>query len=140
VAPNYAKLISEITHRNHQLDHTRIGVDHEGEVFDILVQRRRDTRAASPLMSELLKKQGFAPKSLVTDKLSSYASAFRRLRLNCPHEQGDYARTTGPKTRIRRCDAALLTTLRQQVKNAVRLDPRGSRFAMARAVCGDICH
>jgi len=32
--------------------------------------------------------QGFAPKLLVTDKLRSYASAFRRLRLTCPHEQG----------------------------------------------------
>ena len=39
-------------------------------------------------MRKLLKKQGFAPKWLVTDKLRSYASAFRRLRLNCPHEQG----------------------------------------------------
>src|SRR6202048_4713567 len=36
--------------------------DHEGEVLDILVQRRRDTRAALRLMRKLLKKQGFAPK------------------------------------------------------------------------------
>ena len=63
-------------------------VDHEGEVLDMLVQRRRDTRAALRLMRKLLKKQGVAPKLLVTDKLRSYASAFRRLRLTCPHEQG----------------------------------------------------
>src|SRR5437660_9226256 len=63
-------------------------VDHEGEVLDMLVQRRRDTRSALRLMRKLLKKQGFAPKLLVTDKLRSYASAFRRLRLTCPHEQG----------------------------------------------------
>jgi putative transposase len=63
-------------------------VDHEGEVLDMLVQRRRDSRAALRLMRKLLKKQGFVPKLLVTDKLRSYASAFRRLRLNCPHEQG----------------------------------------------------
>src|SRR5258705_10301454 len=37
---------------------------------------------------KLLKKHGFAPKLLVTDKLRSYAAAFRRLRLTCPHEQG----------------------------------------------------
>src|SRR5262249_34319355 len=54
----------------------------------MLVQRRRDTRAALRLMRKLLKKQGFAPKLLVTDKLRSYASAFRRLRLTCLHEQG----------------------------------------------------
>jgi len=62
-------------------------VDHEGEVLDMLVQRRRDSRAALRLMRKLLKKQGFAPKLLVTDKLGSYASAFRRLGLSCPHEQ-----------------------------------------------------
>jgi putative transposase len=63
-------------------------VDDEGEVLDMLVQRRRDSRAAMRLMRKLLKKQGFAPKLLVTDKLRSYASAFRRLKLTCPHEQG----------------------------------------------------
>src|ERR1700755_70472 len=63
-------------------------VDHEGEILDMLVQRRRDGRAALRLMRKLLKKQGFAPKLLVTDKLRSYACAFRRLRLTCRHEQG----------------------------------------------------
>jgi transposase-like protein len=37
-------------------------VDHEGEVLDILVQRRRDKRAALRLLRKLLKKQGFVPK------------------------------------------------------------------------------
>src|ERR1700745_1635331 len=63
-------------------------VDHEGEVLDMLVQRRRDTRAALRLMRKLLRKQGFAPKLLVTDKLRSYGSAFHRLLLSSPHEQG----------------------------------------------------
>src|ERR1700738_1175990 len=63
-------------------------VDHEGEVLDMLAQRRRDSRAALRLMRKLLKKQGFAPKLLVTDKLRSYGSAFRRLRLICRHEHG----------------------------------------------------
>ena len=48
-------------------------VDYEGEVLDMQVQRRRDTRAAQPLMRKLLKKQGVAPKLVVTDKLRSYA-------------------------------------------------------------------
>ena len=63
-------------------------VDHEGEVLDMLVQPRRDTQAALRLMRKLLKKQGFAPKLLITDKLSSYGSAFRQLRLTCPHDRG----------------------------------------------------
>jgi hypothetical protein len=57
-------------------------------VLDMLVQRRRDSLAALRLMRKLLKKQGFAPKLLVTDKLRSYASAFRRLGLSCLHERG----------------------------------------------------
>src|ERR1700716_4685283 len=52
------------------------------------VQRRREKRAALRLMRKLLRKQGFAPKSLTTDKLGSYGSAFRHLRLTCPHQQG----------------------------------------------------
>ena len=36
-------------------------VDNEGEVLDLLVQRRRDTPAAKKLMVKLLKKHGFAP-------------------------------------------------------------------------------
>src|ERR1700741_4281463 len=63
-------------------------VDHEGEDLDMLGQRRRDMRATPRLMHKLLKKQGFAPKLLVTDKLRSYGSAFRQLKLICPHEQG----------------------------------------------------
>src|SRR3954470_15418592 len=42
-------------------------VDHEGEVLDILMQRRRNKAAALKLMRKLLKKQGFAPVVLVTD-------------------------------------------------------------------------
>src|SRR2546427_3084309 len=47
-------------------------VDHEGEILDMLVQRRRDKWAALRLMRKLLRKQGFAPTLLTTDKLGSY--------------------------------------------------------------------
>jgi putative transposase len=63
-------------------------VDHESEILDMLVERRRDKLAALRLMRKLLRKQGLAPKLLVTDKLGSYGSAFRQLRLACPHDQG----------------------------------------------------
>ncbi len=63
-------------------------VDDEGEVLDVLVQRRRDKAAAKKLMRKLLKKQGFAPTVVVTDKLRSYSSAFRDLGLSARHEQG----------------------------------------------------
>jgi transposase-like protein len=54
----------------------------------MLVQSRRNSRAALRLMRKLLRRQGFVPKLLVTDKLRSYGSAFRQLKLTCPHEQG----------------------------------------------------
>jgi putative transposase len=57
---------------------------HEGEILDVLVQRRRDRRAAVRLM----RKQGFVPKKVVTDKLRSYRAAFQHLRLSSHHEQG----------------------------------------------------
>src|ERR1700679_2475578 len=50
-------------------------VDDEGEVLHLLVQRRRDKTAAVKLMRKLLKKHGFAPNVLVTDKRRSYAAA-----------------------------------------------------------------
>ncbi len=62
-------------------------VDDEGEVLDMLVQRDRDERAALKLMRKLLKKQDFAPTVVVTDKLKSYAAAFRKLGLSARHEQ-----------------------------------------------------
>lgn len=43
-------------------------VDSEGEVLDILVQVKRNRKAAVRLMWSLLKKQGFAPAVVVTDK------------------------------------------------------------------------
>ena len=63
-------------------------VDDEGEVLEILVQRRRDKCAAVKLMRKLLRKQGFAPKTVTTDKLRSYSAAFQHLGLSCHHEQG----------------------------------------------------
>jgi putative transposase len=63
-------------------------VDSEGEVLDLLVQSRRDTAAALRLMRKLLKKEGYAPDELVTDKLGSYGAARRELHLSCRHEQG----------------------------------------------------
>jgi transposase-like protein len=67
---------------------SKVVADHEGELLDMLVQRRRDQRAALKLMRNLLRKHGFAPRLVVTDKLRSYGAAFRELHLTCRHRQG----------------------------------------------------
>ena len=63
-------------------------VDNEGEVLDFLVQRRRDAQVAKKLMVKLLKKQGFAPSLVVTDRLRSYPAAFRAIGLTAEHDRG----------------------------------------------------
>lgn len=60
-------------------------VDNEGEVLDFLVQPKRNTKAAIKLMRKLLKKQGWAPSQIVTDKLKSYHVAFREIGLKAKH-------------------------------------------------------
>ena len=50
-------------------------VDAEGEVLDVLVQSKRNKRAALKLMRKLLKKCGFVPDRLITGDLRSYAAA-----------------------------------------------------------------
>ena len=63
-------------------------VDCEGEVLDILVQSRRNKNAALRLMRKLLKKQGFVPDTIVTDKLPSYGAALKDLGLSKRHDFG----------------------------------------------------
>jgi putative transposase len=63
-------------------------VDNEGEVLDFLVQRRRDAQTAKKLMVKLLKKHGFAPSRVVTDRLRSYPAAFRAIGLTAEHDRG----------------------------------------------------
>jgi putative transposase len=66
-------------------------VDNEGEVLDFLVQPRRNAKAAKKLMKKLLKKQGFLPTRIVTDRLRSYTAAFRSLGLSAVHDRGLHA-------------------------------------------------
>ena len=54
-------------------------VDDEGTVLDILVQSRKNRKAALRLLRKLLKKQGVRPEKIVTDKLGSYGAALEHL-------------------------------------------------------------
>ena len=63
-------------------------VDDEGEVMDMVVQKRRDTGAALKLLRRLLRNQHVEPETIVTDGLKSYASALRAIRLEDRHRPG----------------------------------------------------
>jgi len=63
-------------------------VDDEGEVLDVLVQRRRNRVAALKLLRRLLKKQGFAPTGVTTDRLRFYGAALTEFGLASRQVQG----------------------------------------------------
>ena len=63
-------------------------VDAEGEVLDVLVQAKRDKRAALKLMRKLLKKCGFVPECFITDDLRSYGAAARDLGIEKRRQRG----------------------------------------------------
>jgi hypothetical protein len=80
-------------------------VDHEGEILDVVVQRRRDKRAAVKLMRKLLRKQAFAPKMVVTDELRP--TALPSTTSGSPATASkDFEKTIGPRTRTKGCDDA----------------------------------
>jgi putative transposase len=60
-------------------------VDAEGEVLDMLVQKRRNKVAALRLLKKLLRNQSVRPEAIVTDKLGSYGAAAREMGLSDRH-------------------------------------------------------
>lgn len=63
-------------------------VDKEGEVLDVLVQKRRNKAAALKLLRKLLKNQGAVPEAIVTDGLASYRAAMKVLGCQDRHQPG----------------------------------------------------
>src|SRR5260221_288783 len=65
-------------------------VDQDGVVLDILVQERRDGKAAKRFFRRLLRHLSYVPRVIVTDKLRSYAVARRHLLPGVAHRQSRY--------------------------------------------------
>ena len=66
-------------------------VDQTGEVIDILVQSRRDQRAAERFFRRLLRVKGKEPFRIITDKLRSYSAAMRTILCGAAHSTERYA-------------------------------------------------
>jgi putative transposase len=62
-------------------------VDQAGMVLDVLVQSRRDKRAARRLLRKLLKRQCRVPRVMITDKLASYGAAKQGLMPGAEHRR-----------------------------------------------------
>ena len=65
-------------------------VDQDGYVLDILVQSRRNAKAAKRFFRKLLKGLRYVPRVIVTDKLKSYAAAQREILPSVEHRQSRY--------------------------------------------------
>src|SRR3712207_5072369 len=62
-------------------------VDQDGVVLDVLVQSRRDKRAAKRLLRKLLKRQARVPRVMITDKLASYSAAKSEVMPSVEHRR-----------------------------------------------------
>jgi len=65
-------------------------VDQEGNILDILVQRRWDKHAAKKFFRKLLKGCQYVPRVIITDKLKSYGAAKREILSGVEHRQHHY--------------------------------------------------
>ena len=65
-------------------------VDEDGDVLDILVQSRRNRRAAKRFFRKLMKRQRREPRRLITDKLRSYSAAHRTVMPSVIHSTRQY--------------------------------------------------
>ena len=63
-------------------------VDDEGTVLDIVVQSRRNKKAAMRLLRKLLKNSGVIPSRITTDRLGSYSAALKDLNMQSIHDVG----------------------------------------------------
>jgi putative transposase len=80
-------------------------VDQDGDVLDILVQSRRDKKAAKKFFRKLLKQLRYVPSLIVTDKLKSYRAAKAEVMPSVEHIQQKYqnnrAENSHEPTRLR---------------------------------------
>ena len=111
-------------------------VDQEGYVLDVLVQSRRNAKAAKRLLRKLLKKHMRAPRVLITDKLRSYGAARRQLRLGSEHRQhkglNNRAENSHQPTRRRERQMKCFKSARQVQRFLSIHDPIANLFHLPR--------
>jgi putative transposase len=80
-------------------------VDQDGDVLDILVQSKRDKKAAKKFFRKLLKGLRYVPRLIITDKLRSYSAAKDVVLPSVEHHQQKYqnnrAENSHQPTRLR---------------------------------------
>ena len=90
---------------NGRLHYLWRAVDQDGDVLDILVQSKRNKRAAKKFFRKLLSRLRYVPRVLITDKLRSYAAAKAEVLPSVGHQHQKYqnnrAENSHQSTRLR---------------------------------------
>ena len=102
-------------------------VDDEGVVLDMLVQGRRNKKAALRLFRKLMKHTGVHPETITTDKLASYGAALRELGLTRRH------RCSGRRSNNRAENSHLPIRRRERKMQKFKSDGSAQRFLSTHA-------
>jgi hypothetical protein len=62
-------------------------VDQDGNVLDILLQRRQDKKAVMKLFRKLLRGLAYVLRAIITDKLKTYGTVKREILFSVEHRQ-----------------------------------------------------
>ena len=115
-------------------------VDEDGDTIDILVQSRRNRRAALRFFRKLLKGQGCVPRRLITDKLRSYPAACRTVMPSVVHCTDQYANNRAEvshqPTRQRERQMRRFKSAAHAQRFSRCTDPSRISFASAATSCG----
>jgi len=109
---------------NGRLHYLWRAVDQDGDVLDILVQTRRDKKAAKKFFHNLLKGLQYVPRVLITDRLKSYGMARAELMPSVEHLRQRYQNTHAENSHQP-------TRLRERVIKGFKSAGRSQRFLSA---------
>src|SRR6202049_2295166 len=109
---------------NGRLHYLWRAVEQDGEVLDILVQSRRDKKAAKKFFRKLLKGLRYVPSVIITDKLKSYSAARAEVMPSVEHRQQKYQNNRAENSHQP-------TRLRERVMRRFKSSAHAQRFLSA---------
>src|SRR5258705_538302 len=109
---------------NGRLHYLWRAVDQDGDVLDILVQSRRDKKAAKKFFRKLLKQLRYVPSLIITDKLKSYRAAKAEVMPSVEHIQQKYQNNRAENSHEP-------TRLREKVMRRFKSTAQAQRFLAA---------
>jgi putative transposase len=111
-------------------------VDQDGDVLDILVQKRRNQRAAKQFFMKLLKGLRYVPRVIVSDKLGSYGTARKEVLPSVMHRQRKWqnnrAEVSHQPTRQRERQMRRFKSMRQAQRFLSSHGPINNLFRLCR--------